>query len=67
MTLSNPGDCQMSAERCRREPLAKAGSGDWLRFSQAWEAIAAIFERLMATHADRGWRDLGARPRVVAT
>ena len=38
MTLPNPEDCRRSAERCRREALAGAGSNERVRFSQAWES-----------------------------
>jgi hypothetical protein len=63
----NPEDCRKSAERCRREALAKAGSNEWVRISQAWEAVAAMSERLMAAQAGRGWGDPGARPRAMIT
>jgi hypothetical protein len=62
-----PEDCRKSAERCRREAPAKANSSEWVGFSQAWESIAAMSERLRAAQADRGWGDLGARPRAMIT
>jgi hypothetical protein len=67
MRLPSPEDCRKSAERCRREALAKADSNEWVSFSRAWEAIAAMSERLRTAQADLRWGDLGARPRALIT
>jgi hypothetical protein len=67
MSRLDPEDCRKSAERCRREALAKGNSNEWVSFSQAWETIAAMSEGLRAAQADRGWGDPRARPRAVIT
>ena len=65
MKLANPEDCRKSAERCRRGALAEADSNERVGSSQAWEAIAAMSERLRAEQAGLRWDDLGVRPRAV--
>jgi hypothetical protein len=51
MSIFNADDCRRFAERCRRKAHTVADGNEWVRFSQAWETIAAMSERLMAANA----------------
>ena len=65
MRKLNPEDYRKSAVRCRQQALAVTDANGWVRFLQAWETVAAMSERLMATGLDRGARDRGAGPPAV--
>jgi hypothetical protein len=58
MNRSNREGCRKAAERCRQQALSVDNSSEWVRFSQTWENIAAMSERLQASNRMRSTHPL---------
>jgi hypothetical protein len=64
MSRLNPEGCRRAAERCRAQAPSHENPTEWVRFSQTWESIAAMTDRLQASVSLNALRRSGS---VAAT